>query len=75
MIQSDTDNKRKGISMDDMANTGKLLTLKEACSYLRISESTIRRYIKDGMIPIVQPRKKIYIAEKDLIRFINKGRK
>jgi len=49
----------------------KLLTLKEVTERLRISDSTLKRYIMNGLIPIVRiTDRKRYIRQEDLDKFI-----
>jgi excisionase family DNA binding protein len=43
-----------------------ILSLKEAAAYLRLSENTLRRAIKEGVLPAAQLRGKIRIRKADL---------
>ncbi len=43
-----------------------ILSLKEAAAYLRLSENTLRRAIKEGALPAAQLRGKIRIRKADL---------
>jgi len=50
-----------------------LLTIKEIAEKLRVSERTIYRYIKSGVLKTIKfSRKATRIAEKDLIQFLKK---
>lgn len=52
-------------------STPKLLTPKEVAERLRISESTLKRYIMNGLIPIVRiTDRKRYVRQEDLDKFI-----
>ena len=45
------------------------LTMKEACELLRISESTMRRWIREGKVKHTKPNNKDYrFKRKDLIK-------
>ena len=54
----------------------RLLTVKEACEYLRIGRSTLYRHIKQGKIKPVKIGKRTLIDKNDLDRLIeeSKGR-
>ena len=49
----------------------KLFTLNEAKEYLRISDSTIRRHIKDGRIKAHKVGRHYRITEKEVKAFVN----
>jgi len=51
----------------------KLFTIKEVSDKLRLSERTIYRYIKYGVLKTIKfSRKATRIAEKDLLQFLKK---
>ena len=49
----------------------KLLTLREAAEYAKVSIQTVRRWIKAGHIKIYRAGRQIRIDESDLIRFLS----
>jgi len=51
-----------------------MLTLKEVSERLALHINTVRKYIDQGMIPVVKFEKAVRIEERDLEKFI-KARK
>lgn len=51
-----------------------MLSLKEVSERLSLHINTVRKYVKQGLIPIVKFEKAIRVEERDLDRFI-KARK
>lgn len=49
-----------------------LLTLKEACKFLNISESTIRRWIKSKKIKAIQVGRPYFFDKDDLKKLFEK---
>jgi len=47
-----------------------MLTLKEVSERLALHINTVRKYIDQGMIPIVKFEKAVRIEERDLEKFI-----
>ena len=47
-----------------------LLTMKEVAKQLGLSVSTVRNYIRKGMIPAVKFHRAVRIDEKDLEKFV-----
>ncbi|MBX4145937.1 helix-turn-helix domain-containing protein [Paenibacillus lautus] len=47
-----------------------IFDFKEAARYLKVSESTLRRMVKDGEIPYFRQRGQIYFRQTDLDRHI-----
>ena len=54
-----------------MASTEKYLTTKQAAAFLNVSEKTVRRYMRDCIIPFTKPMGRYYFAKSQLIAFIN----
>ncbi len=54
--------------MDD-----EILSLQEAARYLKVSEHTIRRAIKDGMLPYAKLRGNYRIRKADLDALFHRG--
>lgn len=52
----------------------KLLTMNEAAERLRVSRRTLERYIDDGLIKRSKPAGKVLIEERELERFLARGR-
>ena len=52
-----------------------LLTVPEACDYLRISRATLYRHIKQGKITPIKIGRRTLIDKSDLDRLIEEGRK
>ena len=49
-----------------------LYTIKQVAAKLRISVSTVRKYIRDGKITVIKlSARKVYVSHEDLIRFLN----
>lgn len=53
----------------------KLLTLKQVAERLSLSLPTIRKYIDQGKLPVVQFSRAVRVEEKDLEEFIEIHRK
>lgn len=53
---------------------GKLLTMVEAAEQLRISRRTLDRYVDEGMIVKTKIGRKSMIEERELEKFIRRGR-
>lgn len=51
------------------------LTLKEAAAYLRVSMSTIRRWIRKDDFPAVKAGRKYIVAKLDIPTFLRKYEK
>lgn len=51
----------------------KLLTIKEAAAYARVSVSTIRRWLRGGALKSYQAGKQKSIDENELIVFLSDG--
>lgn len=49
----------------------KLITIKEAANFLRISYRTVQRYMAEGRIPYTKPAGRVLIKEQDLMNFVN----
>jgi excisionase family DNA binding protein len=49
----------------------KIYTVAEARDYLRISDATIRRYIKDGRLEAQRVNRQYRIAESSIKDFLN----
>jgi len=49
----------------------KLYTVAEARDYLRVSDASIRRYIKDGMLKAQKINKQYRITESSIKNFLN----
>ena len=50
----------------------KYLTTKEVALILRITEKTVWQYVKDKKIKAIQPSRRYWIREEDLLSFIKK---
>ena len=48
----------------------KLVTVREAADFLRISYRTAQRYLAEG-IPYTKPAGRVLIKEQDLMNFVN----
>lgn len=63
-----------GIDITDstqMLMSSQYLTLQEACKLLKISESTMRRKIREGKIKYTKPNKKDFrFTKKDILKLI-----
>jgi excisionase family DNA binding protein len=53
-----------------------LLTLKEVAKAMRVSESTVRRWIRDGSLPAfkIGKRGQVRISKRDLETFLEQSR-
>ena len=51
-----------------------ILTLKEAAGFLRLSTSTVYRYVRKGLIPYIRKGRRILFIQKDLEVWIEKDR-
>ncbi|MFR8322327.1 MAG: helix-turn-helix domain-containing protein [Bacteroides thetaiotaomicron] len=49
----------------------KLVTVREAADFLRISYRTAQRYLAEGRIPYTKPAGRVLIKEQDLMNFVN----
>lgn len=49
----------------------KLVTVREAADFLRISYRTVQRYLAEGKIPYTKPAGRVLINEQDLMNFVN----
>ncbi len=49
----------------------KLVTVREAADFLRISYRTVQRYLAEGRIPYTKPAGRVLIKEQDLMNFVN----
>jgi len=59
------------LNFSQMLASSPYLSLKEAASFLKISESTIRRYIKEGRLKASQPNGREYrINRSDLLKLV-----
>lgn len=54
--------------------TTKLYTQQEAAELIGVSERTLRTYLKDGRIPFVKIRRRVYIWDKNLLQYIRGAR-
>lgn len=52
----------------------KLLTMDEAAEALRVSRRTLERYIADGLIVRTKPAGKPLIDEREIAKFLARGR-
>jgi excisionase family DNA binding protein len=50
-----------------------LLSVREAAAYARVSQQTIRRWIKTGSLKIYRAGRQIRIDENDLVDYISSG--
>lgn len=48
-----------------------IYTLQEACTFLRISDATARRWIKDGRLPARKIGRDYRVLGRDLLRCLN----
>jgi len=53
----------------------KLLDIPESARALRIGDSTMRRMIRLGEIPVVRIGGRILVSEEDLVELVKKNRK
>lgn len=49
----------------------KLMTVREAAEYAKVSEQTIRRWIKEGRLKVYRAGRQIRIDESDLIECLS----
>jgi excisionase family DNA binding protein len=64
--------KAKGGGAEPSAqNLLKLLTLKEAAAYARVSISTVRRWVRDEGLPFYKAGRQKRIDETELVRFLS----
>lgn len=49
---------------------GRLLLVREASAYLRVSNMTLYRLIKDGTLPAIRVGKNYRIRESDLVAYL-----
>ncbi|WP_158267367.1 helix-turn-helix domain-containing protein [Prevotella sp. oral taxon 376] len=54
-----------------MASEETYLTTRQTAAVLNVSEKTVRRYVRDCIIPFTKPRGRYYFAKSQLIAFIN----
>ena len=54
----------------------RILTIKEAAEFLKVSKSSIYKKVEAGIIPHCRPEKtkRLLFSEKDLIEFVKKGK-
>lgn len=52
----------------------KLLTMDEAAERLRVSRRTVERYIESGLLKRTKPGGRTLIEERELERFLARGR-
>jgi len=52
-----------------------LMTAKEVMEWLKISESTLRRWTKEGILPYIKVQKKILYVKEDILKVLEKYRK
>lgn len=57
-----------------MSADHRLLTIKEACDYLRISRATLYRFINQGKLKPVKIGKRTLIDKADLDRLIEESK-
>ncbi|WP_297212704.1 MULTISPECIES: helix-turn-helix transcriptional regulator [Thermodesulfovibrio] len=52
----------------------RLLTIREACSLLKVSQKTLYRYLKDGKLPFVKlSNRAVRIKEVDIMNLITEN--
>lgn len=51
---------------------GNTFTFKEARAFLKVSDATLRRMVKEGTIPYYTLRQNLYFRQKELNEFITK---
>jgi excisionase family DNA binding protein len=77
IVREDEDGKILGIDITDSTNfflSEEVLTFKEACRFLGISESTLRRRIKAGKVPYKKKNRNFYrFNKKDLMKIKKDG--
>ena len=49
----------------------KLLTIKEAAAFAKVSTQTVRRWIKAGLLKIYRAGRQIRIDESDLVNYLS----
>lgn len=67
IVREDENGRILGIDITDSSNffnSDETVDLKEACSFLGISESTLRRRIKTGKIPFRKKNRRFYRFKK-----------
>lgn len=52
-----------------------LMTSREVMEWLKISESTLRRWTKEGILPHIKVQKKILYVKEDILKVLQKYRK
>jgi excisionase family DNA binding protein len=50
-----------------------LHTIPETSAFIRVSKSTVRKFIKDGKLNSVRIGKKLFVTEKEISEFINRS--
>ncbi len=70
IVRYDKKNQVIGLDITDSMNlffkgNSSLLSMKEACKFLGVSESTIRRKVKQGILPYSKPNKKDFCFKKE----------
>jgi excisionase family DNA binding protein len=65
-------NQSAGGAAGDSPRLSRLLSVKQAAEYTIVSQSTIRRWLKDGL-PFFRVRKQIRIDQQDLVKFLRAG--
>lgn len=49
-----------------------VFTLNEACEYLKVSDTTLRRMVRDGEVPYFRQRGNLYFRQVDLEKHISR---
>lgn len=53
----------------------KLFTIEQASEFLNLAKNTIYRYVQHATIPVSKKGKRLYFLKKELIQWVNEGRK
>jgi len=62
-------------NLPDQVEDDKLMGVKEAAEFLGLSVQTVYGKVSKGLLPNMKRSKKLYFSKKDLVAYLNRGRR